>query len=313
MLKLSVVVPTWNRRPLLQRTLPALLQQTMSPESYEVIVIDDGSTDSTWEWLQALTATFPQLRPHRLVKNQGRVCARNVGIDKALADIVLFIDSDVLPSPGLLAAHLATHQHHPGPIIVQGPLILIHVWEPLPQPRLWTDYSRAFFATGQVSVARRAFLQVGYFDEGFTNYGWEDLELGVRLKQHGYRLIHAPTALAWHYEPWPTSAHLPDLLAKEHARRQGARYFYAKHPTWEVRLMAQMTFAHRGLAWLLAGDGHWQVDAWLTLANQLRQKGYGSLGLALWRGYLNSRDHSRFDEPNHQKYGNMPDDNQLDI
>lgn len=313
MLKLSVVVPTWNCVTVLQHTLPALLQQTLPPESYEVIVVDDGSTDGTWDWLQTLSPIFPHLRPYRLAQNQGRVWARNVGIDKALADIVLFMDSDVLPSPGLLAAHLDSHQHHPGPIIVQGRLILIHAWEPLPQPRLWTDYSQAFFATGQVSVSRQAFLQVGGFDEGFTHYGWEDLELGVRLKQQGYRLVHAPTAVAWHYEPWPTAAQLPYLMAKEHARSQGARYFYAKHPTWEVRLMTQLTPLHRGLAWLLAGGGRWQAADWLALANRLQKKGYGSLGLALLRGYLSSRDNSRFDEPHHQKYGNMPDDNQLDI
>ena len=103
----SVVIPTYNRLAILQKSLIALENQDLLDDKisgYEVIVVDDGSTDGTLEWLVAHQAELSHVRcfsqPH-----QGPAKARNLGVKKALGDQIVFIDSDLVVTANFLQSH----------------------------------------------------------------------------------------------------------------------------------------------------------------------------------------------------------------
>ena len=122
--RLSIVLPTFNRRPRLVRVLAALDKQTVPPGTFEVVVVDDGSTDDTAEWL-AKTAVNGYALRHLRQDNAGPAKARNRGVSEARGELILFIDDDVEPTPELVAEHLATHAEPD--VVALGPLALA-VW-----------------------------------------------------------------------------------------------------------------------------------------------------------------------------------------
>ena len=114
MIRISVIIPTYNRRHVLERTLPGVLAQDFPPQDYEVIVVMDGSTDGTAEMLRDLKPKCSL----RVLESQhrGAGAARNVGIRAAVGELVLFLDDDLITTPGLLGS-IAQHILEP-----------IHVW-----------------------------------------------------------------------------------------------------------------------------------------------------------------------------------------
>ena len=103
----SVVIPTYNRRPILEKCLLALEQQQTSGtpvERYEVVVVDDGSTDGTPTWLRQNTDRFAHVRLIEQVHG-GPAEGRNRGVEHARGDVIVFIDSDLVVTPVFLAKH----------------------------------------------------------------------------------------------------------------------------------------------------------------------------------------------------------------
>jgi len=123
----SVVIPTYNDRKALELTLTAFQCQTYPPEKYEVIVIDDGSTDNTEE----LVSSFETPYPLRYFKqhNAGRGKARNAGIGMASGDILIFNDADGLPVPDFIAQHVKSHQSDEPTVVIGGKYNLLARWE----------------------------------------------------------------------------------------------------------------------------------------------------------------------------------------
>ena len=118
---ISVVIPTHNRIERLKRVLAALECQDYALSDFEVIVVSDGSSDSTDEYLRTLTTP---LQLHTVVQpNQGVAVARNNGVRHATGDLVLFIDDDVVPSPQLIVEHIRLHTAHADDVIVLGPML----------------------------------------------------------------------------------------------------------------------------------------------------------------------------------------------
>ena len=102
----SVVIPTYNRKPILEKCLKALEHQVFDPNQiagYEVVVVDDGSTDETVEWLHS-TAEFPHVRLFQQ-DHKGAAAARNLGVEKATGDTIIFIDSDLVVTEIFLQSH----------------------------------------------------------------------------------------------------------------------------------------------------------------------------------------------------------------
>lgn len=257
--QLSVVVTTYNRAAILAKCLGALLHQVGDP-SYEVLVVDDGSTDETPAMLDALMAEHPRLRVYRQ-PNGGRASARNSGIREARGEYLCYVDSDVFVAPGFVKAHLDAHaafQPHGKhrDCFVQGLSVNIDQLEDAFRVKVPPfDPSRAFFDTKNVSLRRQWLSDVGGFDTGFVEYGWEDLELGVRLKERGLTIVRSRDAFGFHFHPSFTVEDLPKLRRIEEERGRMAARFYHLRPTWEVRLMIQLTPLHDGLNALATWGG----------------------------------------------------------
>jgi glycosyltransferase involved in cell wall biosynthesis len=198
-MRLSVVIATRDRAAFLERALESLAVQVDAPE-FEVVIADNGSSDATAEIVarHAQTGRFPLQRV--FVAEPNRSAARNAGIAAASGPLVVFVDDDVWLPPGFLAAHDRAHKSGVFPLAVTGPIVNVPSYEAQPKPA-WRNYSKAFFCTCNVSVPRSALLAVGCFDANFKLYGWEDTELGLRLRRHDVRRVFAWDAYLWHIKP----------------------------------------------------------------------------------------------------------------
>lgn len=280
---LSVVIPTYNRLPILRKCLRALEEQDLAPpvERYEVVVVDDGSTDDTVPWLRAHSESSPHVR---LIcqEHGGPARGRNRGVEEALGDVIIFIDSDLVVTPTFLVCHaraLETAWRRRGDqrCFTYGAVVNTANFEaPRSEPHKLTDLSWAYFATGNVAIHRGTLERAGLFDTSFHLYGWEDLELGERLRQLGVELVRAPEAVGYHWHPPLSLEQIPDLVRVERERAKMALVFFRKHPTRRVRFIIQYTWLHRLLWELLTCGGVLNerslrpVLAWLLRQGQAR-------------------------------------------
>ena len=296
MVYISVVIPTYNRKPILTKCLNALEQQQVPQElrngGYEVLVIDDGSTDGTVEWLTNDAVQYPHVRLMEQA-HKGAAAARNFGVEQAKGDIIIFIDSDLVVTESFLASHLeglrqGKRELKSDRLFTYGRVINTANFEhPTSEPFKLTDYSAAYFATGNVAISRKWLLEAGLFDLGFQLYGWEDLELGVRLKKLGLTLIKCPEAIGYHWHPAFSLEQIPDLIDQEIQRGKMGVVFYKKHPTWEVKMMIQMTWIHR-LLWGVLSLGGWLNEKRLRpLLRWLINRGKSQIALEIARIFLN--------------------------
>jgi glycosyltransferase involved in cell wall biosynthesis len=200
---------------MLSTTIDRIEHQTVSRETYEVLVIDNNSSDNTRSVLSQKAATYPNLRSLTQLK-PGAAATRNVGIREASGDIVLFIDDDIFAEPDLIESHLKYHAQNPGASIIGT---VVSPWETSKDPFLrylrdkgiFNPYSIAcnrpmdfsYYHTGNVSTSRKCLTEVGGFNEEFFVYGMEDIELGYRLEQKGCWMVAGSNARVRH-EDFPT-------------------------------------------------------------------------------------------------------------
>lgn len=253
MLDISVVIPTYNRLETLRHVIPTLLAQDVPSERYELLVCDSNSNDGTAEYLAEVSAQNPNVR-HLPGAYTGRAMARNAGITAAHGEVVLFNDSDILASPGLLSQHMRHHEARSG-IAVVGLEVQVNSLEDYafkrdhPQargslhPPTRKKLSWLYFLTGNASVRRSDLLRVGCFDESFTGYGHEDLELGYRLQRAGIEILYEPRAVNYHCQDVP---HEDQVEKMKLAGRSTVR-FYRKHPHFAVMANLGMTPVSLGL------------------------------------------------------------------
>jgi glycosyltransferase involved in cell wall biosynthesis len=286
----SVVIPTYNRKPILEKCLKALENQQYS--DYEIVVVDDGSTDGTVDWLKTNATQFPHVRLF-CQDHLGAAAARNFGVEQALGDTIVFIDSDLVVTPVFLKAHaesLIQGQQALGNdhLFTYGRVInTCNFEDPTSEPYKLTDFSAAYFATGNVAIARHWLIEVGLFDTGFQQYGWEDLELGVRLKNQGLTLIKCPEAVGYHWHPAFSLDQIPSMIDKEFQRGRMGVVFYQKHPTWDVRMMIQMTWIHQVLWGVLSIGGRLNENTLAPVMRSLIRQGKPQLAEQVARIFLN--------------------------
>ena len=241
--KASVVVPTYNRCDILTRCLESLFEQTAASSSYEIIVVDDGSTDGTPEMVKGMAEKAPCELIYIRQNNSGRSRARNTGVLAAHGAYIIFLDGDMVVKRTFVAAHLAAHRK--SGLVANGPVVNTPtIVDPNTGPPKVHDLSRAFFATGNVSVEREKIIAAGLFDEDFVEYGWEDLELGERLRHMGLRAVKSPAACSFHLQPRLTFTGIPSLIAKEKERGHMAVLFYQKNPSPSVKMMTLLSPAY---------------------------------------------------------------------
>jgi glycosyltransferase involved in cell wall biosynthesis len=218
-MKFSVVIATRDRAALLDGALRSLATQVGAPE-IEAVVVDNGSTDTTRE----VAAAYGAVYVFEAAPNRAR--ARNAGVARASGEIVLFVDDDVVLPPFFVAAHARAHAAQTFPHVVTGPIINVPSAEHRPVPS-FGNASNAFFCTCNASVPRNTLQSVGGFDESFDKYGWEDTELGARLRRFDVRRIFAWDAYLWHIKP-PTTETLDAALLKTIEKARMAAKFVRK-------------------------------------------------------------------------------------
>jgi len=243
--RLSVVIPCYNRAEVLRTTLEHLCRQDYPRDALEVVVADDGSTEPVAEVVQ----DFVHSLPVRYVRqeNRGRAAACNLGARQARHDVLLFLDSDIWAEPYTLAAHAGHHaggdrvgvvtlsRHHPSSRV--NPFMEVKGLFPDLTPRKPQDLAPVHAIMQCFSVRARDFWAVGGFDEEFRTYGWEDFELALRLRNSGVRLRLEPRPRIWHYHVET----LESARAKQREAGAGAVYFWRKHGRpWRLGMFLEL-------------------------------------------------------------------------
>lgn len=255
--ELSVVVPTYNRCGLLPGLLEALQAQDLPKERFEVIVVDNNSTDGTWAYLSGLS--IPWLKAFR-EERPGAAAARNRGLAQARAPVLHFLDDDMAPAPDCLRRHLEAHRRRPEASYLGFVDYRYDTWtHPLSRwvaertrGTLFPDSSgeeASFFQylTPNVSSPRAAVEKVGGFDPGFRGYGFEDPELGYKLHRAGLPLIYLPEASALNRDP-----HRPEVHWKKTAcSGEGQAFFLSLHPELESLDRRRFLSGRLGPLWSL--------------------------------------------------------------
>lgn len=290
----SVVIPTYNRRPILEKCLLALERQQACREidRYEVVVVDDGSTDGTPDWLRGAAERFPHVR---LIEQShgGPAEGRNRGVDHAHGDVIVFIDSDLVVTDSFLSCHASSlvrswEARGDRLCFTYGAVVNTANFEqPTAERHKLRDLSWAYFATGNVAIAKEVLQRAGLFDTGFRLYGWEDLELGERLRRMGVQLIKCPAAVGYHWHPALTLDQIPRLIEVEGERARMGLVFFRKHPTRRVRFIIQFTWLHRLLWELLTLGGLINEHSLRPLLRWLIRHGYPGTAMELLRLPLN--------------------------
>jgi glycosyltransferase involved in cell wall biosynthesis len=205
---ISVLVPTYRRRDAVLRLLEGLRRQTLDPSRFEAVVVIDGTHDGTEEALSALDTPFALL--WRWQENTGISGARNAAAALAGGRVLLLLDDDMLPEPGLLAGHLARHEGAARCCVIgASPLELLPGQSPIARDvaREFDEHHRRLAERpddpetfdlygGNFSVSRGIFGDVGGFGTGFDGYGWEDVDFMLRVREAGGVLRYSPSAVA---------------------------------------------------------------------------------------------------------------------
>lgn len=236
----SVVIPTYNRQRVLAECLDALARQSVAPETFEVIVVDDGSSDETEQFCRHFRAAFPFQYLRQL--NAGAGAARRRGVQHARGEYLVLINDDTICAPSLLAQHLKAHtqcRHERQavlgdfrfpPAAQDRALTRFLMASPFffPQATLQpgTYWEYTYMVTCNLSVKREAVLAAGSFDPHFRVA--EDSDLGLRLSRKGFCVRYVPEAQAIH-QHLPFT--VPDLIRRAGVYGETQLSFLRKHPT----------------------------------------------------------------------------------
>lgn len=234
---ISVVIPTHNRRESLLRALDALTRQTIDPRSFEVIVALDATTDGSSEAIQ--TRCWPMKITQVVSEHRGAAANRNAGATVARSARLIFLDDDIIADPGFLAAHLAAAAETSGAVVVgqSAPVVSGQGWF----HQALSDWWRELFAemqapehrftyqdltSGNFSIDRDLFVDMGGFDASFGTGAREDYELGYRLMQRGVPFRHARAARGLHHD----ASDLTKSLGRAKGEGIGDVVMLRKHP-----------------------------------------------------------------------------------
>ena len=216
--KISAVVCTHNRGRQLRGTLESLIDQSLAKEEYEIVVVDNGSTDQTKDVVEELARKSAVPMRYVYEENIGLSHARNRGIRESAGEIVAFIDDDALADPDWASALLSAYEQMPDAMCIGGKVI--PRW-PSAQPRWWPNallsylgivdfgltvrrlyYPRYPFGVN-ISFPKRVFTQVGLFSEHYGRNGrfllsHEETEFCHRIERQGGRIFYTPGAVVTH-------------------------------------------------------------------------------------------------------------------
>jgi glycosyltransferase involved in cell wall biosynthesis len=222
----SVVVPTCRRPDLLGRCLDALAAQTLAPEQFEVIVVDDASRECTRRQVEAWGGEpgRPAVRCRATSRPSGPAAARNIGWRAARGEIVAFTDDDCVPEPTWLEAGLAALAD--GAAGAAGRIFMPLPLRPTDYERDAAGLARSEFVTANCFCRRATLAAVGGFDERFRAAWREDSDLFFRLLDRGERIVAAPDAVVVH----PVRPAAWGVSLRQQRKSQYNALLYRKHP-----------------------------------------------------------------------------------
>jgi GT2 family glycosyltransferase len=244
--ELTVVIPTYRRRDALPRALEALERQSAGPGAFEAIVVDDpvdDDSEAVAALLEAERRPFAVRHLHR--EARGVSAARNAGWRAAGTPLVMFIGDDILLRPDALEQHLRLHERHPEDEVgVLGSVEWASELHVTPFMR-WLERGIQFdyrslggqeapwthFYTANVSVKRAMLDRIGGFDEERFPFLYEDLDVGRRLSEHGFRLLYNPAAVGEHLHQTGVDEWRGRMAATARAERRWVRA-YPDMPAW---------------------------------------------------------------------------------
>jgi len=200
---ISVIVPGYNVQATVGACLEALLDQTIPRNEYEVIFVDDASSDGTTE----IVRRYPDVRLLTLPENRGQANARNVGLEEARGDIILFTDADCVPARNWIEA---MRKPFADPDIAGAKGIyrteqrgLVARFAQLEYESRYGIMRRKryidFVDTYSAGYRREALAQHGGFDARFRID--EDQELSFRMAEAGLKMVFNPEAVVYHHHP----------------------------------------------------------------------------------------------------------------
>jgi len=237
---LSVIIPTYNRKDYLYKTLSSFNNQTYKP--FEVVIVDDGSDFNLNAEIYNLELNYPVY--YYYIKKKGRAGARNFGINNSKGEIILFFDDHSQPHPGLLDEHVKNHTKYPRYGGFRGRIEYIseHLDEvKYVKPGFFKSlYNLIYgsspivnFGTHNLSIKRSILNKTGLFDEAFNLYGAEDQEFGIRIKKAGYKIGYIPRALAFNIR---IEKSIEEMLKRAIESGKMAAILIKKHPEYKSRL-----------------------------------------------------------------------------
>lgn len=194
-LRCTIVIPVFNRGDLLRIVLEGLSTQSLSPSQFEVLVCDDGSTENLAAVAESFRDALPNIR-HLRQPNRGPAAARNLGIAHAQSDIVLFLDSDVVPGERVVEG-------------LTGGLLSHAAWQGAEAKLQPTGGDESFgwdaprsdngghYHTAGIAYRKAVLLKIGGLDENFSRAACEDVELAVQVLKHG-PIGFVPEAVVYH-------------------------------------------------------------------------------------------------------------------
>jgi GT2 family glycosyltransferase len=260
-LDISVVIPTRNRAQKLRRTLDGLCAQSVPAAAFEVVVVDNASSDDT----RATVGGYLDRAAHWKYLREpkpGAAAARNSGIRASQGEIVLFLDDDVVPDPRLVEEHGKSHREQAAVVLgsVRFPWhgtgtafrrTLSQHPELLQSFRFPDPASVPFqhFYTCNLSLPRSFLSRSGTFDEDFQGSGFEDTDLGYRIARAGFRMVFNPRASAVH-DCWLS---FPDFAEKQRRNGRELHLLLKKHPELGDVFLPAAASRRRKLAALVGG------------------------------------------------------------
>lgn len=235
-MNLSVIIPTYNRRQSLERTLDALCHQTLSKDQYDIIIISDGSSDGTDEMV---SNRISNAKLHFLQQNNsGPSVARNLGVSFASSELLVFVDDDIEPCRTFLQSHLSAHEKDDRLVLIgpQSPpdheTFPVWIdWEHRMLERQYINFRSGYWGvgpnnlySGNFSVRKQYMVDCGGFDPQFKRQ--EDVELGFRLEKLGLHFAFCSDAIGYHrpvrsFDSWLQSPYLYGIRDVQMTRDKG--------------------------------------------------------------------------------------------
>jgi GT2 family glycosyltransferase len=313
----SVIISTYNRCDALVLSLEALGRQTVPPGEYEILVVDDGSSDATFETVRRMSPACT-LRVFRQPENRGISAARNLAIGQARGRYLIFVSDDLIVPEEFIATHLATLEQHPGCWVVGGIKQLESIsetpfgryldslensWEEARKtkqiaPMTWELSSPT---ARNLSLPRADLDQIGVFDEQFR-MSCEDQDLAHKAEQIGIRFVYSAAITCLHNDQVGDfkrfcRAQVPrtrDTVlfchkwSRFHAGAPVARLngyiTRGDDPTLVLKKVAKSILATRPAAWLL-GASIWAAEQARVPDRVLWRLYRLAIGVSMFRGW----------------------------